>query len=156
MLVGNGYWAKLWSKLRLFGLPSMGSHRAGHDWSNLAAEAAATFDRMQNTILSETMPVPSDGTRGKDQNSARKWPQVCQLHAYSPETGSEAFWYRRLPRKENISLHEEQTWLWERDDFSSPGRCGYRQIISCTMKRFLSQWRETCTARSQRTENGRL
>ena len=55
------------------------------------------------------MPVPSDGTRGKDQNSARKWPQVCQLHAYSPETGSEAFWYRRLPRKENISLHEEQT-----------------------------------------------
>ena len=26
------------------------------------------------------MPVPSDGTWGKDQNSARKWPQVCQLH----------------------------------------------------------------------------
>ena len=26
------------------GLPSMGSHRVGHDWSNLAAAAAAATD----------------------------------------------------------------------------------------------------------------
>ena len=28
------------------GLPSMGSHRVGHDWSNLAAAAAAGFNSM--------------------------------------------------------------------------------------------------------------
>ena len=27
------------------GLPSMGSHRVGHDWSNLAAAAAAIFSQ---------------------------------------------------------------------------------------------------------------
>ena len=27
------------------GLPSMGSHRVGHDWSDLAAAAAATHSR---------------------------------------------------------------------------------------------------------------
>ena len=27
------------------GLPSMGSHRVGHDWSDLAAAAAIPFDR---------------------------------------------------------------------------------------------------------------
>ena len=30
------------------GLPSMGSHRVGHDWSDLAAVAAASY---KNTIL---------------------------------------------------------------------------------------------------------
>ena len=29
------------------GLPSMGSHRVGHDWSDLAAAAAAAYNRMQ-------------------------------------------------------------------------------------------------------------
>ena len=31
------------------GLPSMGSHRVGHDWSDLAAEEAAQW--IYNTIL---------------------------------------------------------------------------------------------------------
>ena len=30
------------------GLPSMGSHRVGHDWSDLAAAAAAAFDVLRN------------------------------------------------------------------------------------------------------------
>ena len=29
------------------GLPSMGSHRVGHDWSNLAGVAAAVFETFQ-------------------------------------------------------------------------------------------------------------
>ena len=32
------------------GLPSMGSHRVGHDWSDLAAEAASHIDRLINTL----------------------------------------------------------------------------------------------------------
>ena len=35
---------------------------------------------MQNKILSETVPVPSDGTQGNNQNSAQKWLQMCRLH----------------------------------------------------------------------------
>ena len=30
------------------GLPSMGSHRVGHDWSDLAAAAAAALDKVKN------------------------------------------------------------------------------------------------------------
>lgn len=44
---------------------------------------------MQNQILSETMPVPSDGTQGKNQNSAWKCAGVSV--AYSAETGSETW-----------------------------------------------------------------
>ena len=33
------------------GLPSMGSHRVGHDWSDLAAAAAAAFHKL--TVLTE-------------------------------------------------------------------------------------------------------
>ena len=31
------------------GLPSMGSHRVGHDWSDLAAVAAAVVEKLENT-----------------------------------------------------------------------------------------------------------
>ena len=34
------------------GLPSVGSHRVGHDWSDLAAAAAAACD------IQHTLPVP--------------------------------------------------------------------------------------------------
>ena len=33
------------------GLPSLGSHRVGHDWSNLAAAAAAVFRGEKNGSL---------------------------------------------------------------------------------------------------------
>ena len=36
------------------GLPSMGSHRVGHDWSDLAAAAAATWMGLENIILSKS------------------------------------------------------------------------------------------------------
>ena len=34
-------WGSLWERMPIDGLPSMGSHRIGHDWSNLATAAAA-------------------------------------------------------------------------------------------------------------------
>ena len=33
------------------GLPSMGSHRVGHDWSDLAATAHSTFSQNQESLL---------------------------------------------------------------------------------------------------------
>ena len=45
------------------GLPSMGSHRVGHDWSDLAAAAAAWQDK------TATLPFPWD----KAQRSGRTW-----------------------------------------------------------------------------------
>jgi len=52
------HWRRKWQPTPVFlpgesqgrgepgGLPSMGSHRVGHDWSNLAAEAAGWFTQL--------------------------------------------------------------------------------------------------------------
>ena len=36
-------WGSLWERMPIDGLPSMGSHRIGHDWSDLATAAAAVY-----------------------------------------------------------------------------------------------------------------
>ena len=39
------------------GLPSMGSHRVGHDWSDLAAEAAAAAKNVLSSLLQNKEPL---------------------------------------------------------------------------------------------------
>ena len=41
-------------------LPSMGSHRVGHDWSDLAVAAAGCIWQFQSPNLSVTFPFPTD------------------------------------------------------------------------------------------------
>ena len=64
------------------GLPSMGSHRVGHGWSDLAAAAAATIANANVTFLFENVfpPPPSK------QNSL----EVLSLHSFST---SFPFWH---------------------------------------------------------------
>ena len=40
------------------GLPSLGSHRVGHDWSDLAAAAAAAVEKTNNTNFNTTARTP--------------------------------------------------------------------------------------------------
>ena len=42
------------------GLPSMGSHRVGHDWSNLAAAAAMDVEWYLNVVLINNFPIIRD------------------------------------------------------------------------------------------------
>ena len=39
------------------GLPSMGSHRVGHDWSNLAAAAASSLDDKESSLCVVVFPL---------------------------------------------------------------------------------------------------
>ena len=41
------------------GLPSMGSHRVGHDWTDLAAAAALILIEKKLKVLTETLPFPN-------------------------------------------------------------------------------------------------
>ena len=53
------------------GLPSMRSHRAGHDWSDLAAVAAAA------DILLCAFSVPHDALNKKDKDIFPHWYALC-------------------------------------------------------------------------------
>ena len=67
------------------GLPSMGSHRVGHDWSDLAAAAASRL-KMEFSVLAIYGEVPSESTlaewRGKKQEST-EWESKLQCKASS-------------------------------------------------------------------------
>ena len=52
------------------GLPSMGSHRVGHDWSNLAAAAICSLTRWGNLSVSARCGVSFDELY-KDASSSR-------------------------------------------------------------------------------------
>ena len=41
------------------GLPSMGSHRVWHDWSDLATAAALILIEKKLKVLTETLPFPN-------------------------------------------------------------------------------------------------
>ena len=51
------------------GLPSVGSHRVGHDWSNLAAAAAACV----NPIIPNLFPPPFKGIYFLCNNICKSW-----------------------------------------------------------------------------------
>ena len=65
------------------GLPSMGSHRVGHDWSDLAAAAAAT----QSTILTWRIPWTEDlGLHSPTglQRVRHDWSDLALTHTWAP------------------------------------------------------------------------
>ena len=49
------------------GLPSMGSHRVGHDWSDLAA-AAAAIERSKPTLVERKIKMPLQFYLGRGKN----------------------------------------------------------------------------------------
>ena len=51
------------------GLPSMGSHRIGHNWKNLAAAAAAIMNNAINEIKSTLEGTNSRITEAEDSKS---------------------------------------------------------------------------------------
>lgn len=105
------------------------------------------FDRMQNQILSETMPVPSDGTQGKDQNSAQKCTaELCPLRTALKQ--AQRLGKHLSARGVNMALGK--------------GRFLKSRVMRLQTNYLLSHEKlpesvgETCAARSQRSENWRL
>ena len=63
------------------GLPSMGSHRVGHDWSDLAAAAAAMEDQRENQKPWRRLKQePEEGLAGD-----MKW--FPQIHTIQTSSG---------------------------------------------------------------------
>ena len=52
------------------GLPSMGLHRVGHDWSNLAAAAAADWNRRVMVIQIKRSPNTASVSQGKKRETS--------------------------------------------------------------------------------------
>ena len=65
------------------GLPSMGSHRVGHDWRDLAAAAAADFSRCHSHLAVEVRAGQRQVKRGKENKDVLKcrwqWPHLQGL-----------------------------------------------------------------------------
>ena len=67
------------------GLPSMGSHRVGHDWSDLAAVAAATFKKRWRKNPSTGFATgtsvcrPPSVKSGQDCTTGGFWPKFTRL-----------------------------------------------------------------------------
>ena len=85
------------------GLPSMGSHRVGHDWSDLAAAAAgSTSKRGQDQGLcslkarNTPAPTPERGVPWEHSNSAcpgrAHWWKIETHDCRPKETGKRVYW----------------------------------------------------------------
>ena len=66
------------------GLLSMGSHRVGHDWSDLAAAAAAVYLRTDSRKLQEERGETRNRSRLMKSSLLSKWPRWM--------TGTESCW----------------------------------------------------------------
>ena len=73
------------------GLPSMGSHRVGHDWSDLAAAAAATVIRgaIWSTISKKTLPQNylNNKERGQKHKTILSFQITDQIMSMNYELG---------------------------------------------------------------------
>ena len=79
------------------GLPSMGSHRVGHDWSDLAAAAAPT-----HSSWSTFMGSPDEDERLRGTESSHPITIQCDLTAAVQDVQSSA-----------LTIHQETEFLWE-------------------------------------------
>ena len=85
------------------GLPSIGSHRVGHDWSDLAARSnSKTLNRFLMKILVRKMSVPSclsstSGRKGPSLylHSMKNWQVICSLR----QTNVKQQWAKIFPRE---------------------------------------------------------
>ena len=69
------------------GLPSMGSHRVGHDWSDLAAAAACKYVSFWHGWVSHPgMPDMGEVLRKRDDLG-----HVTDIHSISPTTPSQLY-----------------------------------------------------------------
>ena len=81
------------------GLPSMGSHRVGHDWSDLAAAAQSNFLWREKLTLGTLVPQESSQSLavwgdfpGRLVPTSPRWPLLCRTRDLPPGSPS---WNRR-------------------------------------------------------------
>ena len=69
------------------GLPSMGSHRVGHNWSDLAAAAAESYISFRNKLI--FLLLKPDKDRPTKTDLSLLWPRVaCRVPCRSPSCPS--------------------------------------------------------------------
>ena len=93
------------------GLPSMGSHRVGHDWSDLAAAAADSILKSRDITLpakvhlvkAMVFPVVMYGCESWTIKKAEHW----RIEAFELWCWRRLFWVPRTARRSNQSILKE-------------------------------------------------
>ena len=124
------------------GLPSMGSHRVGHDWSDLAAAAAAAAAAVAvnpggnqpwiftgRTIAGAEAPMlwPPDGKSwliGKDPDAGKDWKQK-EKGTTDDEMVTQHYWLNEYELGQTLGDTEQQESL----ACCSPWGCRVRQNL---------------------------
>ena len=70
------------------GLLTMGSHRVGHDWSDLAAATAAECSGVNNTFFNSPTPTGSPAIQFSSDTNCLKLMQTPQLKGSVLQDGS--------------------------------------------------------------------
>ena len=97
----------------LGGLPCMGSHRVGHDWSDLVAAAAAlvTSQGILRARILEPVAMPS--SRGSSQPGIEPRSLFCRqiLHHLSHQGSPRILEWVAYPLSSGSSRPRNQTWV---------------------------------------------
>ena len=93
------------------GLPSMGWHRVGHDWSDLAAAAASSLSQGKNKMSSLIKNIVKYSHlfyhAYNSNSSAISWPVECRVLTYQKLLWTYFFsylWYRKTRKVSLVSL----------------------------------------------------
>ena len=106
------------------GLPSMGSHRVGHDWSDLAAAAAAILMCSTHTQIKQQTPIRTQQVEQRSRQS--------QL---SEELTKRSSLFSLTQNSSQKSRHCSK----RLQGSGASGKCLVKKTLTCTHKKWLKQ-----------------